>query len=142
MKNLTHNIVTSLNVIVLENLDVISVILQHELENAKGHEHKKTLRNALEILEKEKKKIEEFPELDFDDRIKRLRQAYFKAKHKMKRRTCVMSKSITSSSSYVSGLSDDDRYSMVVHEEVREEDDEEVKYLLCGFSHDGFISLL
>lgn len=108
-----------------------------------GEDNEDKLRNALEKLEKEKKTIEKLPDLKFDDKTKKLRQACFKANHKRKRRRGI-STSITSSSSSsyssVSGLSDN-RCSMVVDEEVGEDDDEEMKYLLCGFSHVGSICL-
>lgn len=49
------------------------------------------LMNALEILEAEKKMIEEFPDLEFEDKTKRLRQACFKANYKRRRLLCSMS---------------------------------------------------
>lgn len=89
-----------------------------------GEENEDRLRNALEKLEKEKKTIEKLPDLKFEDKTKRLRQACFKANHKRKRRSgmstpITSSSSSASSSSYSSlpGLSDN-RCSMVVDEEV------------------------
>ncbi|XP_010462778.1 PREDICTED: protein RKD1-like [Camelina sativa] len=78
-----------------------------ELQKMEGEENEDKLRNALEKLEKEKETIEKLPDLKFEDKTKRLRQACFKANHKRKRRHGI-SMSITSSfsSSSVSGLSD------------------------------------
>ncbi|CAA7013666.1 unnamed protein product [Microthlaspi erraticum] len=69
-----------------------------ELGKMEGEENEENLRNALEKLENEKKTIEKLPELEFEDKTKRLRQACFKAKHKRKRRL-FMSTSTTPSSS-------------------------------------------
>lgn len=55
-----------------------------------GEENAEKLRNALEMLEKEKKMIEERPDLEFEDKTKRLRQACFKANHKRKKRRCLI----------------------------------------------------
>ncbi|KAL9856930.1 Protein RKD1 [Arabidopsis thaliana] len=75
-----------------------------ELEKMEGEENEDKLRNALEKLEKEKKTIEKLPDLKFEDKTKRLRQACFKANHKRKRRSG-MSTPITSSSSSASASS-------------------------------------
>lgn len=57
--------------------------------------NKSKLMDALEILEVEKKRIEEFPDLEFGDKTKRLRQACFKANYN--RRRLLSSMSTTSS---------------------------------------------
>ncbi|EFH69274.1 RWP-RK domain-containing protein, partial [Arabidopsis lyrata subsp. lyrata] len=75
-----------------------------EIEKMEGEENEDRLRNALEKLEKEKKTIEKLPDLKFEDKTKRLRQACFKANHKRKRRSG-MSTPITSSSSSASSSS-------------------------------------
>lgn len=54
------------------------------------------LRNALEILEKEMKMIEEVPDWEFGDKTKKLRQACFKANYKRRR---LLSSTSTSTSS-------------------------------------------
>ncbi|XP_010550368.1 PREDICTED: protein RKD1-like [Tarenaya hassleriana] len=66
-----------------------------ELGKMEGEENGGKLRNAVEILEKEKKKIEELPDMEFEDKTKRLRQACFKANYKRKR---LMSSASSSSS--------------------------------------------
>ncbi|CAN8292540.1 unnamed protein product [Cochlearia groenlandica] len=120
--------------------------IKADLEKAEGDEESaKKVREALEKLEKEKRMIEEFPDMEFEDKTRRLRQACFKANHKRKRRS-FMSTSITSSSSsssssscsFVSCLSENSCL-MVLDQEEKE--DEELKYLLNGFSNDGLISL-
>lgn len=47
------------------------------------------LRCALEILEEEKKMIEKKPEVQLEEKTKRLRQAYFKANYKKRRLLCM-----------------------------------------------------
>lgn len=43
------------------------------------------LRNALEILEQERKLMEEMPDMQLEDKTKRLRQACFKANYKKRK---------------------------------------------------------
>ncbi|XP_044484069.1 protein RKD1-like [Mangifera indica] len=58
-----------------------------ELEDEEGNEGK--LKEAVEVLEREKKMMEELPDLQMEEKTKRLRQACFKANYK-KRRAMVM----------------------------------------------------
>ncbi|CAH2067247.1 unnamed protein product, partial [Thlaspi arvense] len=104
-----------------------------ELQKMEGEENAVKLKNALEMLEKEKRMIEEFPDLDFEDKTKRLRQACFKATHKRKKKRNLKS----DQSQMVSIPSCSSSGSVVSEESVDEggiESDEEVKYLLCGFT--------
>ncbi|KAJ4891021.1 Protein RKD3 [Raphanus sativus] len=57
---------------------------------------RKKLRNALEILEREKNMIEEDPNLEFGEETKRLRQACFKANHKRRRLLSISNTSFVS----------------------------------------------
>ncbi|ESQ27706.1 hypothetical protein EUTSA_v10019554mg [Eutrema salsugineum] len=104
-----------------------------ELQKMEGEENAGKLKNALAMLEKEKKMIEEFPDLEFEDKTKRLRQACFKATHKRKKKGSLKpdqsQMSIPSCSSSGSVVSDES-----VDEGGIESDDEEMKYLLCGFT--------
>ncbi|XP_010428433.1 PREDICTED: protein RKD2 [Camelina sativa] len=104
-----------------------------ELQKMEGEENAGKLQNALEMLEKEKRTIEELPDLEFEDKTKRLRQACFKANHKRKKRRSLKSDQahIASCSSSGSVASDES-----VNDAGMEESDEEVKYLLCGFSNE------
>lgn len=54
-----------------------------------GYGNDEKIRNAVEILEKEMKMVEEMPDLELEENTKRLRQACFKANYK-KRRLMVM----------------------------------------------------
>ncbi|VYS71662.1 unnamed protein product [Arabidopsis thaliana] len=72
-----HRKLTSLNALIANLKDLLG--------NTKGKAPKSKLRNALELLEMEKKMIEEVPDLEFGDKTKRLRQACFKAKYKRRR---------------------------------------------------------
>ncbi|CAA7043260.1 unnamed protein product [Microthlaspi erraticum] len=105
-----------------------------ELQKMEGEENAEKLRNALEMLEKEKKTIEERPDLEFEDKTKRLRQACFKANHKRKKKRSL----IKSDQSKISKPTCSSSGSVVSDESVDEgggtESDEEVKYLLCGFT--------
>ncbi|KAI4335991.1 hypothetical protein L6164_014574 [Bauhinia variegata] len=56
-----------------------------ELGMQEGQESEAKLRNAIEILEKEKKLLEEKPDLQLEDYTKRLRQACFKANYKKRK---------------------------------------------------------
>ncbi|KAF8112489.1 hypothetical protein N665_0064s0114 [Sinapis alba] len=64
--------------------------VEEKLEKGEGNADE--LRNDLDKLKKEKKTIKEFPDLEFEDKTKRLRQACFKANH-MRKRRLVMSTS-------------------------------------------------
>lgn len=50
-------------------------------ELARGEDQRK-LREAIELLERERKLMEEVPDLKLEDKTKRLRQARFKANYK------------------------------------------------------------
>ncbi|KAK7304629.1 hypothetical protein VNO77_42513 [Canavalia gladiata] len=50
-----------------------------------GHESDEKIRNAIEILEKEKRMVEEMPDLELEDNTRRLRQACFKANYKKRK---------------------------------------------------------
>ncbi|KAE9601951.1 putative transcription factor Nin-like family [Lupinus albus] len=68
-----------------------------ELGKEEGQESDIKLRNAIEILEKEKKMLEETPDMQLEDNTKKLRQACFKASYK-KRKLMGMMESQSSSS--------------------------------------------
>ncbi|KAL1373282.1 hypothetical protein HN51_003272 [Arachis hypogaea] len=72
-----------------------------ELGKEEGRESEEKLRNAIEILEKEKKLLEEMPDLQLEDNTKRLRQACFKANYKKRKLMmgCTSNSSMESSSS-------------------------------------------
>ncbi|KAJ4883770.1 Protein RKD2 [Raphanus sativus] len=103
-----------------------------ERQKMDGGENTGIFKNAVEILEDERRRIEENPDLEFTDKTKRLRQACFKATHKMKKKKRSLKSEmsiIPSSSSSGSVVSEEE--SVI---EGIESDDEEVKYLLCGFT--------
>lgn len=56
-----------------------------ELGKEEGQENEEKLRNAIEILEREKKLLEEMPDMQLEDNTKRLRQACFKANYKKRK---------------------------------------------------------
>ncbi|XP_033136097.1 protein RKD3 isoform X1 [Brassica rapa] len=75
----------------LTSIDGLINNLKDHLGKMEGEVNRSKLMNALEILEAEKKMIEEFPDLEFEDKTKRLRQACFKANYKRRRLLCSMS---------------------------------------------------
>ncbi|CAL9240654.1 unnamed protein product [Arabidopsis halleri] len=101
-----------------------------ELQKMEGEENAKKLQDALEMLEKEKRTIEELPDLEFKDKTKRLRQACFKANHKRKKKRSLKSDQFQVPSCSSSGSVPSDESV----DAAGMESDEEVKYLLCGFS--------
>ncbi|OIW18497.1 hypothetical protein TanjilG_13249 [Lupinus angustifolius] len=69
-----------------------------ELGKEEGQESEMKLRNAIEILEKEKKTLEEMPDMELEDSTKRLRQACFKASYKKKKLMEMMESKCSSTS--------------------------------------------
>ncbi|XP_013620982.1 PREDICTED: protein RKD2-like [Brassica oleracea var. oleracea] len=73
-------------------ISLLALISNVKLQEFEGGENAEKLKNALlEMLENQKKRIEENPDLEFDDKTKRLRQACFKATHKMKKKASLKS---------------------------------------------------
>ncbi|RDX72001.1 Protein RKD1, partial [Mucuna pruriens] len=56
-----------------------------EIRKEEGPKSEEKLKNAIEILEREKKLLEEMPDIDLEDNTKRLRQACFKANYKKRK---------------------------------------------------------
>ncbi|XP_019460317.1 PREDICTED: protein RKD1-like [Lupinus angustifolius] len=74
------------------------IINVQELGKEEGQESEMKLRNAIEILEKEKKTLEEMPDMELEDSTKRLRQACFKASYKKKKLMEMMESKCSSTS--------------------------------------------
>ncbi|KAL4398627.1 hypothetical protein S245_003302 [Arachis hypogaea] len=83
-----------------------------ELGKEEGRESEEKLRSAIEILEKEKKLLEEMPDLQLEDNTKRLRQACFKANYKKR-------KLIMGSSSSNSSMESSSSYNIIGHNATR-----------------------
>ncbi|KAE8124027.1 hypothetical protein FH972_018939 [Carpinus fangiana] len=96
-----------------------------ELEE--GEESEEKLRIALEMLEMEKKMLEEIPDLQLEDNTKRLRQACFKANYKRRRLMAMDSQSCSSSNR---GSVDD----VMDNDQRMNEEEEEKSLLLDSFS--------
>ncbi|TKY73376.1 RKD1 protein [Spatholobus suberectus] len=56
-----------------------------EQGETEGHENDEKIRTAIEMLEREKRMVEEMPDLQLDDNTRRLRQACFKANYKKRK---------------------------------------------------------
>ncbi|KAL2961605.1 hypothetical protein AAZX31_17G097700 [Glycine max] len=75
-----------------------------ELGKEEGGESEEKLRSAIEILEREKKVLEEMPDTELEDTTKRLRQACFKANYKKRKLTVTGRRKEPRSSSSSSSL--------------------------------------
>ncbi|KAK4735595.1 hypothetical protein R3W88_009856 [Solanum pinnatisectum] len=107
-----------------------------ELEKVGGNGMEQKLKDVIKLLEKEKKKMEEIPDMELEEKTKRLRQACFKANYKRRRLMC-MSELQASFGSYCTTTtpSADDN---VANGDQDEEDDEEIKSLLADcFSYNS-----
>ncbi|KAM3696597.1 hypothetical protein ACB098_06G052200 [Castanea mollissima] len=99
-----------------------------ELAKEEGEESEVKLREAIEILEGERKLLEEIPDAQLEDNTKRLRQACFKANYK-KRKLMGMVDSQSCSSSNRSSM---DGTGDEKEEEEDDQDDEEEEESLVG----------
>ena len=63
----------------------INVWVTQELAKEEGEESEAKLKEAIEILEGERKLLEEIPDAQLEDNTKRLRQACFKANYKKRK---------------------------------------------------------
>ncbi|XP_049393445.1 protein RKD2-like [Solanum stenotomum] len=97
-----------------------------ELEKVGGNGMEQKLKDVIKLLEKEKRKMEEIPDMELEEKTKRLRQACFKANYKRRRLMC-MPELQASFGSYCTTTtpSADDNVA------YGEEDDEEIKSLLA-----------
>jgi hypothetical protein len=75
---------TLFNFVVIVDIITLKLVVKEQ-----SNESDEKIRNAVEILQKEMKKVEEKPDLQLEENTKRLRQACFKANYK-KRRLMVM----------------------------------------------------
>ncbi|KAG2675595.1 hypothetical protein I3760_12G012000 [Carya illinoinensis] len=94
------------------------------LGKEEGEESEAKLRDAIEILEREKKLLEEIPDMQLEDNTKRLRQACFKANYKKRKLGGLMDFQSSSSSNRGSA---DGGYNMVNHKRRNEEEEEDLE---------------
>ena len=105
-----------------------------------GKENESKLKNAIELLEREKKLVEEAPDIQLDDTTKRLRQACFKANYKKRKLRTMMDisdhdhKKFCESNMRCRSNSSKHFYDQTFHLE-EEEEDEEIKSLLSDSSN-------
>ncbi|XP_024018219.1 protein RKD2 [Morus notabilis] len=121
-----------------------------ELVKQEGVENESKLKNAIELLEREKKLVEEVPDIQLEDTTKRLRQACFKANYK-KRKLRIMeshesdfNKGKSSPHQYhhhhetmFCSSSSSSAYQIITVDQEEEDDQEVIKSLL---SEDSFSS--
>lgn len=107
----------------------MDVIYFQELEKGGGHGMEQKLKDVINMLEKEKKQMEEIPDLELEEKTKRLRQACFKANYKRRRLMCMQELQATFGS-YCSNTP--------AHDNLIGEDDEEINSLLAdSFSYNS-----
>ncbi|KAH0762782.1 hypothetical protein KY290_018855 [Solanum tuberosum] len=107
-----------------------------ELEKVRGNGMEQKLKDVIKLLEKEKKKMEEIPDMELEEKTKRLRQACFKANYKRRRLMCMpeLQASFGSYCTTTTPSADDN----VANGDQDEEDDEEIKSLLADcFSYNS-----
>ncbi|KAK4350289.1 hypothetical protein RND71_029602 [Anisodus tanguticus] len=97
-----------------------------ELEKGGGNGMEQKLKDVIKLLEEEKKKMEEIPDMELEEKTKRLRQACFKANYK-RRRLMGMAELQASFGNYCNNIN-----AAIGHGHREEEDDEEIKSLLAG----------
>ncbi|XP_042497518.1 protein RKD1-like [Macadamia integrifolia] len=81
----------------LVSLQTLIENVQKEWGQKKGEENEAELRNAIELLEQEKKLMEEMPDSQLEENTKKLRQACFKANYKKRKLMEVEVESLDSS---------------------------------------------
>ncbi|XVF54318.1 hypothetical protein PTKIN_Ptkin05aG0171500 [Pterospermum kingtungense] len=101
------------------------------LQKEEGEGSEMKVREAVEVLERERKMLEEMPDMQLEEKTRRLRQACFKANYK--KRKLMMSTMMESSTSGAAGnvASFTSSRAYDVENEV-DEDDEEVKSLFSN----------
>ncbi|XVE54784.1 hypothetical protein DITRI_Ditri03aG0110000 [Diplodiscus trichospermus] len=75
------------------------------LQKEEGEECERKLKKALDVLERERKMLEEMPDMQLEDKTKRLRQACFKANYKKRKLMAMESESSSGGSPACLGLS-------------------------------------
>uniref|UniRef100_A0A2N9H073 RWP-RK domain-containing protein n=1 Tax=Fagus sylvatica TaxID=28930 RepID=A0A2N9H073_FAGSY len=98
-----------------------------EIAKEEGEDSEGKLRNAIQILESERKLLEEVPDMQLEDNTKRLRQACFKANYKKRKLMGMVDSQSCSSSNPASmdGTSNEEE-----EEDEDEYEEEEMKSLL------------
>ena len=81
----------------------INVWVTQELAKEEGEESEAKLKEAIEILEGERKLLEEIPDAQLEDNTKRLRQACFKANYKKRKLMGMVDSQYCSSSKDATG---------------------------------------
>uniref|UniRef100_A0A2C9UJU2 RWP-RK domain-containing protein n=1 Tax=Manihot esculenta TaxID=3983 RepID=A0A2C9UJU2_MANES len=90
-----------------------------EMKKVEGEESEKKLREAIEILERERKMVEETPDMQLENKTKRLRQACFKANYKKRRLMGMIDKPSSSSSSTITNkMMNEDEENIEEYEEI------------------------
>uniref|UniRef100_A0A494G8A9 RWP-RK domain-containing protein n=1 Tax=Solanum lycopersicum TaxID=4081 RepID=A0A494G8A9_SOLLC len=103
-----------------------------ELENGVGNEMKEKLKDMINVLEKEKKKIEEIPDMEIEEKTKQLRQICNMKNHKKRRLMSSMPHQLHPFF---------DTYCTTSTPHNVEEDDEEIMSLLANYSYYDTLTL-
>ena len=101
-----------------------------EIAKEEGEDSEGKLRNAIQILESERKLLEEVPDMQLEDNTKRLRQACFKANYKKRKLMGMVDSQSFSSSNPASMDGTSNEEEEEDEDEYEEEEEEEMKSLL------------
>ncbi|KAJ9163605.1 hypothetical protein P3X46_023255 [Hevea brasiliensis] len=100
-----------------------------EMKKVEGEESEEKLKEAIEILERERKMVEETPDMQLERRTKRLRQACFKTNYKKRKLMGMMDRASSSPSANIA-----------YYGQIDEDENEEIKSLLADpISHPDMI---
>ncbi|KAI8003670.1 Protein RKD3 [Camellia lanceoleosa] len=90
------------------------------------------LKEAIDVLEQERKLMEEVPDMQLEDKTKRLRQACFKASYKKRKLTGMVDSHTSSSSSSSIRTSNTNATTIDYYGTWEDKEEEEIRSLLSG----------
>nr|XP_025884608.1 protein RKD3-like isoform X2 [Solanum lycopersicum] len=131
INNVKVYVSTQLNKLVSIMILINNIHLK-ELENGVGNEMKEKLKDMINVLEKEKKKIEEIPDMEIEEKTKQLRQICNMKNHKKRRLMSSMPHQLHPFF---------DTYCTTSTPHNVEEDDEEIMSLLANYSYYDTLTL-
>ncbi|XP_059292686.1 protein RKD1-like [Lycium ferocissimum] len=105
-----------------------------ELKRGEGNGMEQKWKDVIDSLEEEKKRMEEIPDMELEEKTKRLRQSCFKADHK-RRKLMGMAKLQASFDTYCdSGPGSDNNAAIGYGHREEDDEDEVIKSLLADFT--------
>ncbi|XP_060203021.1 protein RKD2-like [Lycium barbarum] len=110
-----------------------------ELERGGGNGMEQKLKDVINLLEEEKKKMEEIPDMELEEKTKRLRQACFKANYK-RRRLMGMAELQASFANYCNSSPVADNNAAIGYGHREEDDDDDDDEVIKSLLADCFTS--